>query len=346
MAAVCGWNGEEKCEERDVARLTKRDVEILRTLGRVKLVRTASLLGVFFSHPRLVQRRMAALRDEGLVVGHRKGAEAFSGNAGPHYWRLTRLGAELLEERFPEEEWARNAERAARISVRFFEHQDAIVSLYLRLIADKGLDEMCAKASAIVFRGDHDVELPYPTLGKQRLLYPDATAWAASGGARFFVEIDRSTVSRKRVVRTVEAYAHAAFNGNAARHFGDGRESYLVYATKTHARRDGLRHALRWKRFSGIRVAVLCLEEAIHWLHSGLFGRDAISADELLTRGLEAPAFAEARRDEETLLALRSLHSAFIVYLDHHGDTAPACLPEVEKILHRRGLLGQPEERV
>ena len=231
-----------------MGRLTNRDVEVMRTIGRVRVVRTTSLLGVFFSHPRVAQRRMAVLRDSRLIAGRTQNVALHAGNAGPLYWRLTRLGAELLEERWPDEAWIDSAARAARLSVRCFEHQDALASLYLRLVADKQLEEIRTKADAIVFRGDRDVALPYSTFDKQRTVYPDATVWARAGGARLFVELDRSTLSHRRVARTADAYSKAVLRGAPAQVFGDERESYLVYATKTAARRDGLAKTLRCKQ--------------------------------------------------------------------------------------------------
>ena len=328
--------------------LSVRDVEILRALVRTQIASTASLQMGFFSGLRATQRRLRALRAMGLLMAHVKGAPPDANVRGSTYWRLTRLGLDILADRLPAERIPENAvERASQASLRFFEHRDALVELYLSLVRDRHLDAtaMRARADAFAWSGDHDVELPYDAVvhaqRERRAVVPDATL--ASGAARIFVELDRSTESRKRCRRTAKGYADAVRQGHYAQIFRDERAPYLVYVARSALRQRSLQEAFADLQTGTLTVAVLEHREAVTWLRRALFG-DADAPEATAEPG--DPATPGHPQFQSAVGLIEQLYEGYLAELERQrAEGAPVHAPRWLRAAHDflaqyRALLG------
>ena len=256
--------------------ITKRDLEILRTLVRVQLARTGSLQETFFRTLSTTRRRLRALRNYGLIDTHSKGLPGNLAITGGQYWRITESGLRLFAERFPNEVIPENlVVRTSRSSLRCFEHRDDMTDLYLRLVAsqDQDIDEIRERADIVNWRGEHEVVLPYEELARglqkvDRRIIPDATLTTAD--ARCFLEVDRSTESLKRCKRVVLSYAKAIKTAGYASQFGDQRRVKVVYATKSRARAKNLRELVETLGALPMDVIALPRLEVVDWLNASI----------------------------------------------------------------------------
>jgi hypothetical protein len=317
--------------------MTVRDFEVLRTLLRVQVATTGALQATFFSQLRLARRRMAALRERGYVTTHDKGLRGPMSVSAARYWRLTSQGLQVVTTRFPSERVPNNAVlRAANASLRYFEHRDAITELYLGLVAtrDKDPDEVTRRADAITWHGEYDVELEQEeAVGAElvvRRIVPDATM--ETSGGRFFLEIDRSTETRGRCLRTMKAYSRHVEQGRYAGLFRDERAAYLVYITRSEARAQGLR-AIAGQLASQVPVVVLRFDEAISWLSRAAMGEV----------GAPAPSAAGANDGQADLVTvLRDVYELAREAIQRRrqaGEAVPApeCLRRAYDILQAAG---------
>ncbi len=323
--------------------LTARDKEILRTLLRVQLANTASLQQVFFPSLRVAQRRLQVLRGRGLVRNHAKGLPGGYGARGSSYWRLTPGGLEAVVECFPDEPIPDNAvDRAAQGSLRFFEHRNQVADLYLALIADRHQDaaEMSRRASSFGWAGEHGVVLDYDKLGGSGRIVPDATI-TSPAKVRVFLELDRSTESRKRCERAVKAYSSYVRQGHYAQDFADELTPYLLYATKSNARRKSLHSAFGPIATASLEVVVLALPDAIQWVRRGLYGDDDGAV--ALAQAAADPGERDAGFRDEAMTRMTELYEAYLADLERRRDAgeriaAPPCLQEAyDFILRERG---------
>ena len=262
-----------------MSNLTRRDLEILRSLSRVQACRSVDLDDVLFTSVRCAQRRMAQLRDSGLIARLPSNTiPAPQGRCAPHYWCLTTRGAEYVAEAFPDEgpDVVACAQRARSLSLRNVEHHHALVELYFRLVGAKGDDvgALRAKAAAVGWCGDRVAALRYQHVAKNRVVRPDAVVWPWQGQNRFFIELDRSTHRHGEVKKAVAAYSRVVAQRVPDALFGDQRQNYLVFITKTAQRRDNLARALRATLHAGLDLVVLAQADAAAWLQQGLFGDD------------------------------------------------------------------------
>lgn len=255
-------------------RLTVRDVEILRTLLRLQVATTAQLQRAFFTQARLARRRLQVLRERGYIAVHGRGARGPYAEHGGTWWRLTADGVQMVACTYPSEPMPDNAvHRAARASLRNFEHREAIGDLYFGLITDRHKEpaEIAARASALMWHGEYDVALSYEAVDAaelvERQVIPDATI--ATAACRYFIEIDRSTESRARCERAVVAYDRHVVQGRYAAQFPDGRPPHVVYVTRSRARAESLQRMLSRQQLQ-LEVTALPLPAAVTWLRQVL----------------------------------------------------------------------------
>jgi hypothetical protein len=186
--------------------LQRRDLEILRTIGRLRYVTTREIAAAFFATPSLGRRRLRHLSELDLIATHRKGVPE---RLPHHAWRLTSRGLDLVAEAFPDEPFPDGlAERVANGSLYDLDHRGAVNRLYLALLAaDAGpvpddadiqtvravMDARRARADQFWWQPDGDEVLRSEKLGERLQVVPDATLYGRHRAVRVFVEVDRST---------------------------------------------------------------------------------------------------------------------------------------------------------
>src|SRR5262245_47904590 len=109
--------------------LQRRDLEILRTLARLRNMTTKEIVAGFFATPTVGRRRIRRLSGLDLVASHRKGVPD---DLQYYAWRLTPRGLDVVAEAFPDEPFPDGlAERLADGSLRNIEHRQQLSRLYL-----------------------------------------------------------------------------------------------------------------------------------------------------------------------------------------------------------------------
>ena len=261
--------------------ITSRDVEILRTLLRLQLVNTTSLQEIFFPQLRVARRRLSILRDRGLIAMHGKGLPGPMAS-GARYWRLTRRGVETVAHVLPTEPIPNHhVERVAKMSLRAFEHRDMINAVYLGVVGDwdHEISEVRRRASSFQWFSEYDVELTYNKIdgaaALPRRIIPDAAV--LGNGVRYFLEIDRSTESRRRCQRKVEAYQASADQGGYNAAFPDGLPFEVIFIARTDRRAAGLTHVVDQMRAT-IPCRALPFDKAVCLLGALLCGGEVDDA--------------------------------------------------------------------
>jgi hypothetical protein len=242
-----------------VDKLETRDKEVLRTLARLRYLRTAQLVGTLFSCDEVARRRMRHLAGLNLVRTHTRGLPP---GCGYHAWRLSGEGVVAVQRSFPEETVPDGlSERLGGGSLANPHHREALIRIYLALIAGErpavapGDNESAralarafrARANAFSWAADGDVTLRYVTTKKnaagearaEEWVIPDATVLPAERQVRLFVELDRSTHKRAQVrdsLRRYRRYFKEAYAGT----FPDGRTPYVLLIAPSAARQRSL----------------------------------------------------------------------------------------------------------
>lgn len=311
-------------------RITKRDAEVLRTISRLHVVSSRSLMGsCLFSHVRVCQRRLAVLRDHGLICRHQRGLPD-CGQGGPVYYRLTARGAELVSVRFEQElQVLERAAKVSRLSLRNHEHHDLEVQVYLSLIAGSTIAEVSQKASSVTFGGDHDVGLVLQTGTSERTLFPDMTLMPREGNVRLFVELDRSSTPHRRIRSTARQYERYCGSGADEALFGAAarRSTYVVYLARSRRRRDNLRKSLAGARTQTVSMVVHELSEGINWLHKAIHGGPAPDP---------AQAIVRSTQEASAMDVLGSVYADYQALLSELSLPAPDSLTAAYELLCRR----------
>jgi hypothetical protein len=290
--------------------LQKRDLEILRTIGRLRYVATQEIVATFFATPSAGRRRLRRLSGLDLIATHRKGVP----ERLPYYaWRLTSRGLDVVAEAFPDELFPDGlAERLADGSLHNLDHRGALTRLYLALVAatvgpmpdDADLasmrvvvDAIWARAAQLWWQPDGDVVLRFRKLAEDTQVVPDATICGRYRAVRIFVELDRSTRGLSRIAENLERYAWF-LRHSYARTFPDGRAASLLYVVRSAGRRAGIaEHAGRILGESAC-WAVHEEKEAAKWLEATLMdpAQEAPPPPAATTGDDPADAFAQAAR--------------------------------------------------
>jgi hypothetical protein len=158
-----------------------------------------------------------------------------------------------------------------RLSLRNFEHRDLCNRVYLALVRGADMAEVRARADILSWSPDGSRSLPYRRGTLAKRIVPDAVV-TASGSARIFIEIDRSTETVERSRDILVGYESVVAQGEYAKAFDDDREPYVVYLTRSDARRTHLAAAASAAHLVRIRSACLTYNDGISWLHEAVFG--------------------------------------------------------------------------
>lgn len=112
--------------------LQRRDLEILRTLARIRHATSRELTRAFFPSPIAARRRLRVLTGLDLIQPHRKGVPA---QMIYQAWRLTAIGVEQVAAAFPDELVPDGlAEKLADANLLHVDHREAVSRIYLRLL--------------------------------------------------------------------------------------------------------------------------------------------------------------------------------------------------------------------
>lgn len=225
---------------------TLRDLEILRTLARLRYVTTRELNAVFFGSDRNGRRRLQSLHEVDLIRPHARGLPPRSQYSA---WRLTLDGVRLVSEAFPDELLPpRLGERLAAAHLGQIEHREAVSRIYLELVAgeaerpDEDADPAAVRArstwlreraSQVWWQAEGDVVLPRAL--DQGPLVPDATICGRHRAVRVFVEVDRATLALGRLATTFDRYRTFLRDGYAAT-FPDRRAAVLLLVVQSAGR--------------------------------------------------------------------------------------------------------------
>jgi hypothetical protein len=255
-------------------RLELRDLEILRTLLRVRYLTGRQLNAAFFSCPRVGRRRIHRLSEYDLI---RPYATSNPDLIGYQVWRLTRRGLDAVVQEFPDEAIPDGVlERVATCALRYVFHREALAELYLRVIVPERTDtterdlgayrrwasEMRARASAITWQPDGDVVLSVSRLGERVDVVPDAAARSPDQKRRVFVELDRSNKNLGRIRECLDRYltvlGHLALGGDART---------VLFVVRSAARKRNIQQLS-----DALPLVVLEEAEAAAWLREHLHG--------------------------------------------------------------------------
>lgn len=185
-------------------RVTERDVEIVRWIGRQRFVEAGQIARRFGMHERPVYRRLRGLATLGLLA-HRR---VFHGRPGA-YW-ATRAGLRATGVRLP----------VAGIDIRTYDHDRIATTIAIELEAEFGANAVLTEREL----RSRDTAVDQPTysvrgrrsrLGPRGLHFPDL-AVDRGEGSPLVVEVELTAKGRTRLESIVAAYV-------AARHIGGVR---------------------------------------------------------------------------------------------------------------------------
>jgi len=344
-------------------RLEQRDLEILRTLARLRYVPSKFLGTAFFAADRRARRRLQRLAERDLIRSHTRKLAA---SVEYYAYRLSARGVALVREAFPEEPLPDGLdEKLAAGRLTNLEHREALARLYLGVLceglghaaSDDDVEHVArvkgrtraqrARAEQLYWQPDGDVALRYSALGVVKQVVPDATICSRHRTVRVFVELDRSSHNLARVADSLERYRDFIGGGHYAAAYRDGRTPAILFITRSAARRTGLLATAA--RVLGQSVACVAVtdDEAPRWLIETLldpalieraavevdasFARVAREACELALREL-APALSAADLGLER--GLYNLVRAAVVEAEHQGLAVPSRLIELLTQMH------------
>lgn len=251
--------------------IQRRDLEILRTLLRLRYVTTRELVTGFFSTSSVGRRRIRRIAEMDLIGTHRKVVpEALQYSA----WRLTYRGLELVADAFPDEPIPDGLEeRLAAGRLYNLDHRAGLTRLYLDLVrggaagsdSDDASDATRERASGFEWQPDGDVVLRFKRLAEEVQFVPDATVCGRQRQVRVFVELDRSTRGLSRIADNLGRYA-AFLRQHYGASFADGRAPILLYVVRSAGRKASITDLAARVFGAGVRWGVAMEAEAPAWL--------------------------------------------------------------------------------
>ncbi len=193
--------------------LQPRDLEMLRTIARLRHVTTRELRTTFFPSDDTGRRRIKILSERDLIRSHNKGVDPTSTYAA---WRLTQAGLERVKRHWPSEPIADgyldSVTDGSLINAR---HREETSAIYFGFIRGKDTDDkdaqaacMNERANALYWHADGATVLRFNHGGKPRELVPDAVAVGRYEDVRCFIEVDRANKTLGRIRENLELYAH------------------------------------------------------------------------------------------------------------------------------------------
>jgi hypothetical protein len=273
-----------------------RDLEILRTLCRLRYVTGRELRAAFFASDDPGRKRLKMLSARMVIAPHVRGLPP-----GVNYraWRLSRRGLDLVSRQWPWEPAPDGlVERTAKGSLYNLHHREGINAVYLDYLrgssaADARLDQesITERANSVFWYPDGDCALRYPHHDKTLELVPDAVIAARHRRVRVFLEVDRSSKTLARIRENIERYADYLRVQYTA-DFPDERVPYVLYVVRSTSRRGHVSGL--FKQVFGTRFGwqVLLQGRTTAWLENTLLGeqRADASAAALSRSGVAAEA--------------------------------------------------------
>jgi hypothetical protein len=269
--------------------LERRDLEVLRTLVRLRYVTTVELQTAFFPSDRVARRRLRHLEVLGLISTHSRGVpQELSYGA----WRLTEAGLRTLAACFPEEPQPPGlGENLGRGSLLHLEHRGGLNRLYLQLLLGdrtlprEGIDRRVAsafatrlrdRASQFAWEPDGSVVLDFEDAGGKHQLLPDSVVTARHVPVRVFLELDRSSRGLSRLKNTFQRYAHFTRYFYAKR-YTDLRTPVVLFLVPSEGRKESFVE-LATTHLSSVRWAVEVEAEGAQWLARTVLAPDQVRA--------------------------------------------------------------------
>jgi hypothetical protein len=328
--------------------MTRRDWEVMRTMGRFRVLRVQSLVGKMFKGARAGQRRFRVLRDAGLIERHRQAIEPGRGADNAVYYRLSRAGMRrVLEEERGEVDGdavERALARTRRMKLKNDEHQEALLDLYLEAVLVRGDDDATAKrAEAIRFWGDRAFVMKSPL--RKSLVIPDAVYLSEGTRRLVMVEMDRSTASLRRIEEKLTQYSIVVRTGGLKRSLPQAERRALLFVTRTAARAKNIRNAARLLEFGPLEVVIRPFDEAVRWLDGALYSGEETAASHF---ALEDPELKECLN--QNLVALGDVYLTLSNLINAaktagHFVRTPETMTQAHEVLTRYGYKYSGESR-
>ena len=266
-------------------KLEIRDLEILRTLLRVRYLTSRQLNGAFFSCPRVGRRRIQHLSERDLMRPHAKGLPPELRYSA---WRLTARGLDAVVHDFPDEPVPDGfLDRVTSGSLHNAQHREALADLYLGAtvpshasLAERDVGahrrwatELRTRASSITWQPDGDVVLSADNDGQRTDVVPDAVVRLPGRGWRVFVELDRSTKDLGRILEGLRRYQTVL---RAVDLRGDA--PCILFVVRSAARKANIEHLAHGTDLERLPVVVLVAAEAVEWLREEVMTASAGAA--------------------------------------------------------------------
>lgn len=365
-----------------MSRLERRDMEILRTLGRLRFLTTREISATFFGGVDGARRRLRTLSDMDLIRSHSKG---MAPQMQYYAWRVTAAGIELVHELFPDEPLPETlADRLAEATLHDVLHREAVADVYLRyLVAGappptsenapalvrRRASIMRARAGHVFWQADGDVVLRLKTAAGERQVIPDATVCGRDRPVRVFLEVDRSSWPRSRLAKTLGHYRRFLREAYGTV-FTDGRKAVVLYVVRSEQRRASLAELAGRVFPADIAWDVVVVADAAAWLEERLVDRVKLARETSvqLARDEAAPppsasrvyavAAEIAHRLREAgqplpaaaaVLAPRALYNTTLELLkavEAYGEPVPDGAVSLLRRLHRELTGGEPSAQV
>jgi hypothetical protein len=277
----------ERAEEKPRSRnIGIRDLEILRTVARLRYVTSRELRSTFFSCDDFGRKRLKILSGQDLLRPHTRGIPKEHTYS---VWRSTLRGVRLLRRAFPDEPLDEQmVARAAANSLHAIQHREDLSRVYLDLLgrgARKDAALMRQRANQITWRADGEVVLRTQSLSRKAIrVIPDAVVTSRVKPRRLFLELDRSTKTLGRIEEDLRAYdAYLGLSYSQA--FQDGKSATVVYVVRSTQRQESIRKvAGRSITLSQMPLCVLTSEQACEWLERALVDRSMLVPSKHLDR--------------------------------------------------------------
>lgn len=191
-------------------RLSDRDLELVATVERFRLMQGEQLRRLFFHEisseagsARISRRALARLTDHGLLERLERTVGGTRAGSSGHIYAATAAGKRLLD--YTAGRGIASHRGSYEPSAGFVAHTLAISKLYVQLVES----ERAGIVELAVFETEPSCWRRYATtLGANAILKPDAHAILAAGEYEHasFVEIDLATAARQAVLAKLRSY--------------------------------------------------------------------------------------------------------------------------------------------
>jgi hypothetical protein len=261
-----------------------RDLEVLRTLCRLRYVTGRELRAAFFASDDPGRKRLKLLSGRMVIAPHARGLPP-----GVNYraWRLTGRGLDLVSRQWPWEPAPDGfVERTAKGSLYNLHHREAVNAVYLDYLrgstppgAPPDQDALTERANAVLWYPDGDCILRFSQASQTIEIVPDAVIAARKLRARVFVEVDRSSKTLSRIRENLERYADYLRLQYRA-DFRDERTPHVLYVVRSMSRRANVAALFQQIFASRFRWQVLLQGKTTDFLERTVIGeRTATSVD-------------------------------------------------------------------